>query len=36
MCGKLEDPAVRAKYIKLAKDVLRKMGFEPEKVEWLK
>jgi len=31
----LEDPAVRAKYIKLAKDVLRKMGFNPE-VEWLK
>ena len=32
----LEDLAVRAKYIKLAKDVLRKMGFEPEKVGWLK
>jgi hypothetical protein len=32
----LEDPAVRAKYIKLAKDVLRKMGYDPEKVEWLK
>jgi hypothetical protein len=32
----LEDPAVRAKYIKLAKDVLRKMGYDSEKVEWLK
>jgi hypothetical protein len=32
----LEDPAVRAKYVKLAKDVLRKMGFNPAEVVWLK
>jgi hypothetical protein len=32
----LEDPAVRAKYAELARNILRRMGFNPEEVEWLK
>jgi hypothetical protein len=31
----LEDP-VRAKYAELARNILRRMGFNPEEVEWLK
>jgi hypothetical protein len=31
----LEDP-VRAKYAELARNILRKMGFNPDEVAWLK
>jgi hypothetical protein len=30
------DPAVRAKYVAIAKNILRKMGFNPEEVTWLR
>jgi hypothetical protein len=32
----LEDPAIRAKVAREASEVLRKMGFNPDEVTWLK